>query len=248
MFPLFDDNPHFGRPHVMWLLIALCVAVFLWQASLTPEQGQAAVYVFGMVPALLFEGMRLPEGMAVVPPWATLVTSMFMHGGFMHLAGNMLYLWIFGDNVEVAMGKLRFLAFYLACGVAAALTQGLLDPSSQIPMIGASGAVSGVLGAYLLLFPRANVRVLMIPWGLVAVPALLVLGLWFGLQLLNGMSAPKGEGGVAFWAHVGGFVAGMALLPLFKQRHVRYFRGGHDRPFHKVARGPRDGPWGRRPG
>lgn len=249
MFPLFDDNPHDHKPVVTWLLIAACVGVWLWQASLPAEAARAAFYTLGMVPALLFTDTALPDGVAIVPAWTTLVTSMFMHGGFMHLAGNMLYLWIFGDNTEVALGRVRFLVFYLLCGIAAALTQAFLDVRSEIPMVGASGAISGVLGAYLLLFPRANVRVLMFPFGLVAVPAVIVLGLWFGVQSYSGMSAPAGEGGVAFWAHVGGFVAGMVLLPFFKPAGVRYFARGHDQPFRKVhrkPRDPRDGPWGRR--
>ena len=246
MFPLFDDNPHGGRSYVTWAIIAVCVLVYGWQAGLNEQDGQEAVYVFGMIPAVLFNSLQLPEEIAVVPAWATLLTSMFMHGGFMHLAGNMLYLWIFGDNVEEALGRGRFLLFYLLCGVAAALTQALLDPGSKIPMVGASGAISGVLGAYFLLFPRANVKVLMFPFGLVFVPALIVLGLWFLFQLLDGLRSPSGEGGVAFWAHVGGFVAGMVLLPLFKPGHIRYFARGHHRPFSFKKRDPADGPWGRR--
>jgi membrane associated rhomboid family serine protease len=245
MFPLFDDNPHAGRSYVNWAIIAVCVLVYVWQAGLPDQAAQEAVYVFGMIPAVLFHHMQLPEDMAVVPPWATLITSMFLHGGLMHLAGNMLYLWIFGDNVEIVLGRMRFLLFYLLCGVAAALTQALLDLRSELPMVGASGAISGVLGAYLLLFPRANVRVLMFPFGLVAVPALIVLGLWFLFQLLDGLRCPSGEGGVAFWAHVGGFVAGVLLLPLLKPRHVPYFARGHHRPFSLLRRG--QGPWGKRP-
>lgn len=248
MFPLFDDNPHGGRSYVNWAIIALCLLVYFWQAGLTQDDGYEATVVFGMIPAVLIGGMRLPAEIALIPPWATLLTSMFMHGGFMHLAGNMLYLWIFGDNVEETLGHGRFLVFYLLCGVAAALTQALLDPGSKIPMVGASGAISGVLGAYFLLFPRANVKVAMFPFGLVFVPALIVLGLWFLLQLLDGLRGPSGEGGVAFWAHVGGFVAGMVLLPLFKPGHVPYFARGHHRPFSisRKKRGPADGPWGRR--
>ncbi len=248
MFPLFDDNPHGGRSYVNWAIIALCVLVYFWQAGLSEQDGQEAAYVFGMIPAVLFHSLKLPQEIAVIPAWATLLTSMFLHGGFMHLAGNMLYLWIFGDNVEEVMGRGRFLVFYLLCGVAAGLTQALLDPGSKIPMVGASGAISGVLGAYFLLFPRANVKVLMFPFGLVFVPALIVLGLWFLLQLLDGLRGPSGEGGVAFWAHVGGFVAGMVLLPLFKPGHIPYFARGHHRPFSFIRkkRDPADGPWGRR--
>ncbi|MBI1181623.1 MAG: rhomboid family intramembrane serine protease [Alphaproteobacteria bacterium] len=246
MLPLSDDNPHAGWPVVTWALIAACVIVYLWQATLPAGLGQQAVYALGMVPALLFTDLQLDPSIALVPAWATLITSMFLHGGLLHLGGNMLYMWIFADNVEVALGHVKFLAFYLLCGVAAALTQAFLDTESRIPMIGASGAISGVLGAYFLLFPRANVRVLMFPWGMVGVPAVVVLGLWFLLQLLDGVSATGGQGGVAFWAHVGGFLAGLALLPFFKPAHVPYFARGHGRAFRISRRDPKDGPWGRR--
>jgi membrane associated rhomboid family serine protease len=151
---------------------------------------------------------------------------MFLHGGWMHLIGNMLYLWIFGNNVEDAMGHVRFVIFYLLCGVAAVFAQALPDATSTIPMIGASGAISGVLGAYLLLYPRAHVLVA-IPLGFymrtMYLPAMVVLGFWFVLQLINSALADPGQGGVAFGAHIGGFVAGMVLLPLFKHRNVRLF-------------------------
>jgi membrane associated rhomboid family serine protease len=143
----------------------------------------------------------------------TIFTSMFMHGGWMHLIGNMLYLWIFGDNVEDSMGHPRFIVFYLVCGTVAVFAQALPDTQSTIPMIGASGAISGVLGAYLLLYPHARVVVL-IPLGI-------VLALWFGLQLAQSALTPKDVAGIAFGAHIGGFLAGMALVPLFKSRRVR---------------------------
>jgi membrane associated rhomboid family serine protease len=151
---------------------------------------------------------------------------MFLHGGWMHIIGNMLYLWIFGDNVEDAMGHARYLVFYLTCGVAAALTQAFLDPQSTLPMIGASGAISGVLGAYLLLYPRARVLTL-IPLGffsqVVWLPAAFILLLWFGLQLLSNLFTRSGSGGVAFGAHIGGFLAGMLLVGLFKRRGFSLF-------------------------
>jgi membrane associated rhomboid family serine protease len=152
---------------------------------------------------------------------------MFLHGGWMHLIGNMLYLWIFGNNVEDAMGHVKFVVFYVVCGILAATSHALTDPSSAVPMVGASGAISGVLGAYLLLYPHARVMVL-IPLGIFArvmyVPAGFVLGFWFVLQLLSGgMSLGQGGGGVAWFAHVGGFVAGMALIGLFKRPNVRFF-------------------------
>ena len=140
-----------------WVLIGACVLVFLWQVSLGPRDGQVAVYALGVIPAILFEGARLPPELVMVPPVATVLTSMFLHGGWMHLIGNMLYLWIFGDNVEDCMGHGRFVVFYLLCGVAAVLAQSLPDTHSQVPVIWASGAISGVLGAYLLLFRDRDV-------------------------------------------------------------------------------------------
>jgi membrane associated rhomboid family serine protease len=220
VIPLRDDNPTRTTPFVNYAVIALCSAVFLWEASLGAHL-EAAVMSYGLIPDVLLGDGRLPPELAVVPPWLTVFTSMFLHGSWMHLLGNMLYLWIFADNVEDRLGHGRFVAFYLLCGVGAALAQALPDPDSPIPMVGASGAISGVLGAYLLMFPRAHVLVLL-PLGvltrIVHLPALLVLGLWFALQLLSEMMAPAGGGGVAFRAHIGGFVAGMVLLPLFRWR------------------------------
>jgi membrane associated rhomboid family serine protease len=232
--PLYDDNPT-SRPAVMtWALIAACVLAFLWQVSLGPAGGERAVYGLGVIPVVLFGRAELPPELALVPSWATILTSMFLHGGWLHLLGNMLYLWIFGNNVEDAMGPGRFLAFYLLCGTAAALAQSLAGPLSTVPMIGASGAIGGVLGAYLMLHPRANVYLLVVIVFFVrfiSVPAALVLGLWFVMQFLSGASTPVGGGGVAFWAHVGGFVAGMVLVPVFKRRAVPLFDRHHSRTF-----------------
>lgn len=224
MIPLRDDNPSQIRPIVTYLLIGLCVLVFIWQFMLGPEGGQRAVYSLGVIPARLLGHGELDPSLVVVGPWTTVFTSMFMHGGVMHLLGNMLYLWIFGDNVEDSMGHVRFIIFYLLCGVAAVFAQALPEPTSQVPMIGASGAISGVLGGYLLLFPHARVLVA-IPLGFVMqmtrLPALWVLLLWFGLQLLSNVLQGGAGAGVAFRAHIGGFVAGMALVALFKRRDVR---------------------------
>lgn len=228
MIPLHDDNPIQTTPLVTYVLIISCVLVFLWQVSLGPQQ-ERMVYALGMIPAALFGHVQLPESIALVMPSATLITSMFLHGGWMHLIGNMLYLWIFGNNIEDAMGHIRFIIFYLLCGIAAAFAQALPDMHSQIPMIGASGAISGVLGAYLLLFPHARVLVV-IPFGFylhtMRIKAGWVLGFWFVLQLLSSAASADQQGGVAFGAHIGGFVAGMLLLPLFKRRSVRYFHPG----------------------
>jgi membrane associated rhomboid family serine protease len=226
MIPLRDDNPSGSKPIVTITFIIICVLVFLWEFSLGAEGGQRAVYALGVIPAVLLGGAQLPPELAVVPPTATIFTSMFMHGGWMHLIGNMLYLWIFGDNVEDSMGHGRYLVFYFLCGIAAVFAQALPEPNSEIPMVGASGAISGVLGAYVLLHPHAKVLVA-IPFGFILhtmrLPAGLVLALWFGLQLLsNTMSSGEG-GGVAFRAHIGGFVAGMLLVAVFKRRNVRLF-------------------------
>jgi membrane associated rhomboid family serine protease len=225
MIPLRDDNPSELRPVVTIALIAACTLVFLWQLAHGGRGAQAVIYSLGLIPSVLFGINQLPEELASVPPTLTIFTSMFLHGGWLHLIGNMLYLWIFGDNVEDAMGHVRFFFFYVLCGIAAAFAQAIPDPNSTVPMVGASGAISGVLGAYLLLYPHARVLVL-IPIGIfpytIRLPAGLVLVLWFGMQFLsNVLSPPSAGGGVAFRAHIGGFVAGMALLLLFKRRGYR---------------------------
>ncbi|MBI3899373.1 MAG: rhomboid family intramembrane serine protease [Gammaproteobacteria bacterium] len=224
MIPLRDDVPCRTTPFITWALIAACSLAYLWQMSLGKRGFEVVVYNLGVIPATLLGDIRLPSELYVVPPLVTIFTSMFLHGSLMHLFGNMLYLWIFGNNVEDAMGHLRFLVFYLLTGTMAALVQSAANISSAIPMVGASGAISGVLGAYLLLHPRAHVLVF-IPLGffsqLVHLPAMLVLGLWFVLQLVSSALADQATGGVAFGAHIGGFIAGMALIPLFKRRQVR---------------------------
>lgn len=227
MIPLRDDNPAHITPAITVSFIVLCTLVYLYQASLPPEPGELFVYRFGAIPATVFGHAALPSEIHGAPPLVALITSMFLHGSWMHLIGNMLYLWIFGDNVEDTMGHVRFITFYVACGILAVFSHAITDPSSTVPMVGASGAISGVLGAYLLLFPRAQVLVL-IPLGLYTrtmyVPAAVVLGLWFVMQVLSGgMSIGRAGGGVAFFAHVGGFLAGMGLIGLFKRRDVKFF-------------------------
>lgn len=232
MIPIRDDNPTRMTPIVTVGLIGACVLVFLWQVSLGAGF-QAVIYSLGFIPALFFTDARLEPDLVLVPTWFTVITSMFMHGGWMHLLGNMLYLWIFGDNVEDSMGHGRFMVFYGLCGIAAAFGQSIVNPSSAIPMVGASGAISGVLGAYMLLFPRARVLVL-IPFGLlvplVRLPALWVLGFWFVIQLVSAVLTGEQQGGVAFFAHASGFIAGMVLIRYFKYPHV---------PLYRKARGPR---------
>lgn len=223
MIPLRDENPVSTLPLLTWAIIVACVLVFLWQASLDAPDFNRVIFGLGAIPAVLFGHASLPPEIAMAPPAATVLTAMFLHAGWLHLGGNLLYLWIFGDNIEDRMGHARFLAFYLVCGIAAFLAQALPAMESRVPMVGASGAISGVLGAYLLLYPHARVRVLVL-YGfvlkVVSMPAVWVLGLWFFLQLVASLMAPQGEGGVAFRAHLGGFVAGLALAPLFLRRRA----------------------------
>jgi len=235
MIPLRDDNPTTIPPIVTIGIIGLCSLVFLWQQTLSPEAEVIAVYAYGVVPTVLFGNDSLPPDIARIPPELSILTSMFMHGGWMHIIGNMLYLWIFGNNIEDTVGHVRFVLFYLLCGAAAALAQSVINPHSEVPMIGASGAIAGVLGAYMVLFPRAHVLVL-VPLGfffpVMRLPALLVLGFWFVLQFFQGgLMAPGEEGGVAYWAHIGGFVTGIVLIFLFHR--------GPPAP----APWPRRGPW-----
>jgi membrane associated rhomboid family serine protease len=219
--PLKDDNPTSRFPAVTVGLIVVNAAVFLVQA-VHPHGLQAAALRYGAVPYAVTH-FRTAAATAAVPPLLTLLTSMFMHGSVLHVAGNMLYLWVFGNNIEDRLGPVRFSLFYLASGLAAALTHIAFQPGSRIPMIGASGAIAGVLGAYFLLYPRARVKTfvfLIFFIDVLWIPAGIVLGLWFVLQLLNvGMG-----GGVAWFAHIGGFLAGILFIRLALGREVRRTR------------------------
>jgi len=223
MIPLHDDNPTTIRPYVTVAVIVICGVAFLWQFSSGPQGQQDIAYSFGAVPAVLFGHAQLLPELYFIPASLTVFSSMFLHGGWMHLIGNMLYLWIFGNNVEDSMGHVRFVVFYLVCGIAAVFAHALPNAESPIPMIGASGAISGILGAYLLLHPHARVLVL-IPLGIffhtMRLKAMWVLGFWIVLQLVSSAFADPSKGGVAFGAHIGGFVAGLALIPFFKYRKV----------------------------
>jgi len=232
MIPLRDDVPSHSVPFVTITLIGLNVLAFLYQTSIgmngDPRASEAFVFEFGAIPCRVTGNCPVPGEFP--PPVVTIFTSMFLHGGLFHIAGNMLYLWIFGDNVEDTLGHARFLVFYLLAGVAAALAQTVVHPTSRIPMIGASGAVSGVLGAYLLLFPYASVLILLIFGFFVRIvrwPAMIVLGLWIVVQFVSGLvtvsvsGSGGAAGGTAWFAHIGGFLAGMALLFLIRPR-----RGG----------------------
>src|SRR3954468_5223121 len=234
VLPLHDDNPTTTRPYLTVGLMIACTLAYVWQHLLmSPDDAERVAYSLGVIPAVLTGRETLPAELARVPVPITILTSMFMHGGFLHLAGNMLYLWIFGNNIEEAMGHGRFLLFYVLCGVTAVFAQVLSNPGSIVPMIGASGAISGVLGAYLLLYPRARV-LLGLPLGFLIIqlgrfPAGWVLAAWFGLQLAMNLfsAAPapgQNEGGIAFGAHIGGFVAGILLVTFFKRRDVPLWR------------------------
>jgi membrane associated rhomboid family serine protease len=234
MIPISDDNPTRLTPVITWALIIACVGLYLWERSLGSEM-DAALAVFGFTPASLLPGFTPKQGLGQVPAGVTILTSMFLHGSILHVAGNMLYLWIFGNNVEDAMGHVRFLLFYLICGVAAALTLAFMDPASRLPMVGASGAISGVLAAYVLLFPRARVTVI-VPLGIIFFPfritAVWVVGFWFVLQLFSAAATHADQPGIAWWAHVGGFIAGAALTPFLKSSEFPLFG--------RIRRGP----WG----
>jgi membrane associated rhomboid family serine protease len=233
MFPIRDHNPSSRTPYVTYGLIAVNVLVFLGYSSLIsdPKALQRFFYDWALIPAAVSHGAMLHG----------LVTSMFLHGSLVHLGGNMLFLFIFGDNLEDELGHVRFLGFYLASGLAAAAAQYFSDPGSLMPMLGASGAIAGVMGGYLLMFPRARVDVLfifVIFFRILPLPAWIMLGVWFALQLLGAAAADSQMGGVAYWAHAGGFLAGIALmLPLWMARGgPAYWQRTHGRPSHPEAR------------
>jgi rhomboid family protein len=229
--PISDDNPTVSPPILTFALIGVCVGAFLWQLG---HDERVTLYSYGMIPAELFGLWHPPRSYQVLPPAAKMLTSMFLHGGWFHLIGNMLYLWIFGNNVEDVLGRGRYLFLFLACGIAAALAQAFSNPTSHIPMVGASGAIAGVLGAYLLLHPGANVRCflwIVIFFRIVNVPAWMMLGLWFTMQLVSGLMASPGQPGVAFWAHVGGFVSGLVLVVVLRPSGVALLQPPHSRAF-----------------
>lgn len=222
MFPIGDDNdrvPGGPLPIVTWALIALNVLAFFLEVSRPEATLQTFIQSWGVVPREYAAGHDISPLIAA-PFWTTLFTSMFLHGGWMHLGGNMLYLWIFGDNIERSMGAVRFLVFYLVCGIAASVAHIMFNLGSAMPAVGASGAISGVLGGYLLLFPRNTVRVL--TYGRIAqIPAIVVIGFWIVLQFVNGIGSiarTDETAGVAYMAHIGGFVAGIVLVKVFVGR------------------------------
>jgi len=233
MFPFRDYNPSNTRPYVTWLLMAINVVVFLsYSTLLTDEVALSSFFdTWAMVPAEIVSGQE----------YHTALTSMFLHGGIMHIAGNMLFLWIYGDNVEDAMGHWWFLAFYLVCGFIADAAHIASNVSSVVPTVGASGAIAGVMGAYLLLYPKAKVDLLLILIIIIkkiTLPSYLILGFWMATQLFSGIATSAAGGGVAYWAHIGGFIAGVALsFPLWRKLGgTRFWREYDYHPPHPATK------------
>ncbi len=224
--PLHDKNPLtiIAFQVVTVTLILSCVLVFLYQQLVPGEQGQALVLSYGMLPAVLFDQRQLAPELIVLPAELTLLSSMFLHSGWMHLLGNMAFLWVFGDNVEDSMGHWRFLLFYCICGMFASLSHALAQSDSISPLIGASGGVAGVLGAYLVLHPRVKVLVFVLLRVPLRLPAYWVLGFWAGLQVFYVVTGSGGN--TAWWAHIGGFAMGAILIPFFKRESVPLFDRG----------------------
>lgn len=235
MFPIRDHNPSGRTPYVTYALMILNIGIFLSYVPLLSDPREINLFFssYALIPAQVTGGGGL----------SGLFTSMFLHAGWMHLAGNMLFLWIYGDNVEDEMGHIPYLLFYLGCGIAAGLAQVLFEPGSWVPMVGASGAIAGVMGGYLLLFPKAKIDILIIFivfFRIFPIPAWIILILWFAMQFIGGMGATPETGGVAYWAHAGGFIAGLALtVPLWLRRGgFSFWSRTHGQPPHPAATYP----------
>ena len=220
-FPFKDDNPTKSTPIISFIIIGICCLVYLFQSSLSQNQEIFLIKNYGATPILLTNQTFIY--------WYSSISSMFLHGSLMHLGGNLLYLWIFGDNVEDEFGRFNFILFYILCGVGAVIAQILFNTESNVPMIGASGAIAGTLGAYIVLYPRAKIFVfawVVIFVKILKIPAFIVIGIWIGLQIMNVFD--QGVSGVAYSAHVGGFICGVILTPLFKKKDTKIF-GHNDR-------------------
>jgi membrane associated rhomboid family serine protease len=230
MIPLRDDQPRFGTPFVTYFLIGLNLAIFLFEAALTPESFQTLLFEFGMIPAHITAFLSGTSRLGATAVFIPTLTSMFLHGSWMHVLGNMWFLWIFGDNIEDYLGHFKYLIFYVACGLLAAFAQVVLSPHARVPTVGASGAIAGVLGAYFVLYPKARVLIWFPIFFLFYLPAWVMLGYWFLMQFVSGTATSIAaysdtRGGVAFWAHVGGFVAGIVLIKIIPERPRRYRYG-----------------------
>ena len=223
-FPFADENPTTKKPIVSWSIIFICSLIFL-NYIFEQEYIKEQIFLsFGMIPAILFGNSELSSSLKFFPAFISIITSMFLHGGWMHLIGNMTYLYIFGDNVEETLGKTKFIIFYLLTGGFAALSQSILDTDSTIPMIGASGAIAGVLGAYLVLFPKAKIKVFfwfIIFFKVFKIRAFIVLGGWIFIQFLSFSGNDLNSGGVAYAAHIGGFISGVILINIMRNKKTK---------------------------
>ena len=220
-FPFADENPTNKKPVISWLIIFACSSIFLNQLFDPAYITEQTFLSFGMIPAILFGYSELSGHLKIIPPFLSIFTSMFLHGGWMHIVGNMTYLYIFGDNIEERLGKLKFIIFYLVTGIVAAFSQAIIDPTSTIPMIGASGAIAGVLGGYLVLYPKANIKVFF--WFIIFVKvirirAFIVLGGWIIIQFISFNGTDINSGSVAYAAHIGGFISGVLLINIMKNK------------------------------
>lgn len=227
MFPLYDDAPRYSTPYVNYFLLALNTIVFIWELSFPARLRDPLMMQLGIVPLRITAFLQGVHGFHALPAFLPILTSMFVHASWGHLIFNMWALYIFGDNIEDYLGHFRYLLFYLICGVGAALLHVAMNPASQLPSVGASGAIAGVMGAYFILYPSARVLTWVFFIFFVWLPAWIVLGIWFLGQFLSGAAtsvatASQTSGGIAFWAHVGGFVSGIALIKLFPTRPRRY--------------------------
>ena len=217
-FPISDVNATKKKPIINWIILICCILIFICQKNLGYHFEQKVILTFGMIPSVLFKIKQLPDELAIIPSYITLISSMFLHGGWMHLIGNMTYLYIFGDNIEDKLGKFKFLIFYISCGILAGLCQALIDVNSEIPMIGASGAISGILGAYLILFPKKEIKVFF--WFFIfikifRIPAMYVIGCWILIQFFSLNNSE--ESNIAYLAHIGGFISGIILIFMFRK-------------------------------
>ncbi len=230
MIPVRDDQPRFSTPYVTYFLIGLNVVIFLFEASLTPRGFKVLLFQLGMIPSNITGVLTGSHEAGIASAFLPTLTSMFLHGSWMHVIGNMWFLWIFGDNIEDYLGHFKYLVFYLLSGFGAALAQLILNPHSNVPTVGASGAIAGVLGAYFLLYPKAKVLIWFPIFFLFYLPAWVTLGYWFAMQFVSGAATSLASysdtgGGVAFWAHVGGFIVGIVLIKIFPERPRRYRYG-----------------------
>ena len=218
-FPISDVNATKKKPVINWIILVSCILIFINQKISGYHFEQKTILSFGMIPSVLFNIKQLSDDLAIIPASMTLISSMFLHGGWMHLIGNMTYLYIFGDNIEDELGKFKFIIFYISCGIFAGLCQAFIDVNSEIPMIGASGAISGILGAYLILFPKKDIKVFF--WFFIfikifRIPAMFVIGGWIFIQFFSLNSSE--ESNVAYLAHIGGFIAGIILIIIFRKK------------------------------